>query len=276
MEELKEENGGVNKSKLLIIEDHKEIRQCLKTLFGQSYALIMAENGEEGVRIARKELPDLIISDITMPVMDGFESTRILKEDLKTCHIPIILLTSRVQDTDVVKGLELGADDYIFKPFNPDILQTKVKSLIKNRLTLKQLYTKLLMADQDEKFLPTKNGETEKPKEDPFILQIIKIVEENLTSPDFSVKTLAEMLNMSQSTLYRKVKMLTKHSIIELIRGVRIKHSAKLLSNNKYSIQEVAERVGYNDIPTFRKHFMDFHGMTPSAFANKGTNDTKK
>ncbi len=263
------------KCKLLVIEDHADIRLYLKVLFSSTYNIIMAENGEEGVRMARKEIPDLIITDVMMPIMNGFECCRILKEDLKTCHIPIILLTALTDDENVVKGIELGADDYILKPFNPEILRTKVKRLIKSRLELKQIYTKLLMPSIAESE-PAGNEETTVKIEDPFITQILNIVNENLQNPDFNVKKLAEMLNMSQPTLYRRVKQLTNFTIIELVRGVRLKRSAELLRTRQYNVQEVAEMVGYNDIPTFRKHFVDFYGTTPSTFNSKEEAEDKK
>ena len=263
------------KYKLLVVEDHADIRLYLKVLFSATYNIIMAENGEEGVRIARKEIPDLVITDVMMPIMNGFECCRILKEDLKTCHIPIILLTALTDDENIVKGIELGADDYILKPFNPEILRTKVKRLIKSRTELKRIYTKLLMPSI------TVNGSQEENTEtiiieDPFITQILNIVNENLQNPEFNVKKLAEMLNMSQPTLYRKVKQLTNFTIIELVRGVRLKRSAELLRSRKYNVQEVAEMVGYNDIPTFRKHFVDFYGTTPSTFNSKEDTEDKK
>ena len=263
------------KYKLLVVEDHADIRLYLKVLFSATYNIIMAENGEEGVRIARKEIPDLVITDVMMPVMNGFECCRILKEDLKTCHIPIILLTALTDDENIVKGIELGADDYILKPFNPEILRTKVKRLIKSRTELKRIYTKLLMPSI------TVNGSQEENTEtiiieDPFITQILNIVNENLQNSEFNVKKLAEMLNMSQPTLYRKVKQLTNFTIIELVRGVRLKRSAELLRSRKYNVQEVAEMVGYNDIPTFRKHFVDFYGTTPSTFNSKEDTEDKK
>ena len=263
------------KYKLLVVEDHADIRLYLRVLFSATYNIIMAENWEEGVRMARKEIPDLVITDVMMPVMNGFECCRILKEDLKTCHIPIILLTALTDDENIVKGIELGADDYILKPFNPEILRTKVKRLIKSRTELKRIYTKLLMPSI------TVNGSQEENTEtiiieDPFITQILNIVNENLQNPEFNVKKLAEMLNMSQPTLYRKVKQLTNFTIIELVRGVRLKRSAELLRSRKYNVQEVAEMVGYNDIPTFRKHFVDFYGTTPSTFNSKEDTEDKK
>ncbi len=268
-------NGA--KPKLLIIEDHKDIRFYLKVLFGNDYTIFMAENGKEGLKVAQKEVPDIILTDIMMPEMDGFEVTRILKEDLKTCHIPIIMLTALAGDGNAVKGLDTGADDYILKPFNADILRSKVKRLVENRKSIKQAYMKLMLASGVQEADKEQNtSEEEGPKEDPFIKQIFEIVESNLQNPEFSVKRLAEMLNMSQPTLYRKVKMLTNYTIIELIRGVRLKNAAELLRTKKYSIQEVSEMVGYNDAPTFRKHFVEFYGTTPSSYAHKEEASEKK
>lgn len=257
--------NGVEKPKLLIIEDHKDIRLYLQILFANEYTIVMAENGEEGVKLARKELPDLIISDVMMPVMNGFECCKLIKANLKTCHIPVILLTAMIGDEDVVKGIELGADDYILKPFNPEILRTKVKRLIKSRIELKQIYSKLLMPSGKQ----LEDNAQEEPGvvEDPFIAKILNIVSQNMLNPEFSVKKLSEMLNMSQPTLYRKVKQTTNLTIIELVRGVRLRKSAELLKTRQYTVQEVAEMVGYNDIPTFRKHFIDSYGTTPSTFS---------
>ena len=268
---------GVN---VLLAEDNElnaEIAAVQLEEFGMNVE--RAVDGKNAVEIFRNHPEgtfDVILMDVMMPVMDGFECCRILKEDLKTCHIPIILLTALVGDEDVVKGIELGADDYILKPFNPEILRTKVKRLIKSRVELKQIYTKLLMPSinaigdiQEENDIAIKI-------EDPFVTQILKIINDNLQNQEFNVKKLAEMLNMSQPTLYRRVKQLTNFTIIELVRGVRLKRSAELLRTKKYSVQEVAEMVGYNDIPTFRKHFVDFYGTTPSTFNSKEETEDKK
>lgn len=266
-EELTHPSPDRTRKTILVIEDYKDIRLYLKTLFEREYDIILAVNGMEGVEIARKELPDLIISDVMMPLKDGFECCKELKEGLDTCHIPIILLTAKVEDDDIIKGLEIGADDYILKPFTPKILKVKVKNLIEGRVNLKKMYTKLLVTPPEESTVSEANAKKAEI-EDPFISTVVKIIEENIQEPDFNVKKLASDLNMSQPTLYRKVKQCTDFTIIELIRGVRMRKAAILLKKKIYPVQEVAEMVGYNDIPTFRKHFVDTYGTTPSTFAD--------
>lgn len=258
-----------SKLKLLIIEDNTDIRFYMKIIFSNLYQVFLAENGQEGVEVARRELPNLILTDVMMPVMDGFECLRVLKEDFRTCHIPVIILTALTSDEDIVKGTDLGADDYILKPFNPEVLRAKVKRLMRSRVELKQIYTKLLTSatpsstNQDEEVIDA----TTTKVEDPLIEKIVELVKANLQNPEFNVKSLADMLFMSQPTLYRKVKQITGFTIIELVRGVRLKEAAELLKTKQYGIQEVSEMVGYNDVPTFRKHFVALYGTTPSTFA---------
>lgn len=256
------------RKKLLIVEDHKDIRLYLKVLFGKEYDLLIATNGQEGVNLAVKGLPDLILCDVMMPVKDGFECCRDVKEHPDTCNIPFIMLTAKVEDDDIIRGLELGADDYILKPFTPGVLKAKVRNQINGRIHLKQMYAKLLMPPESGN-PAAPGGEEEKVKpEDPFIASVVKIIEENICEADFNVKKLASELHMSQPTLYRKVKQSTDFTIIELIRGVRMRKAAALLKQKIYAVQEVAEKVGYNDIPTFRKHFVDTFGTTPSTYPN--------
>ena len=252
--------------KILIIEDHKEIRLYLKIVFSNEYTLFMAENGKEGLKTAQEKLPDLIIADVMMPVMNGFECCKQIKENLDTCHIPVILLTALTDDENVMKGIELGADDYILKPFKPEILKTKVRRLIKSREELKEIYTRLLTPSSADSEASEKQEEELKSVEDPFIAQIVDIINENMQSADFNVKKLADILEISQPTLYRRVKSITNFTISEFIRGIRLKRSAELLRTRRYNVQEVAEMVGYNDLATFRKHFVDFYGTTPSTF----------
>lgn len=245
---------------ILLIEDNGEMRAYIRSLFIKDYHILEAENGEEGVRIAREKQPDLILSDIMMPVMDGFEASALLKKQMQTAHIPIIVLTAKAEDADVLKSLRLGVDDYLMKPFNPEVLKTKVESMIRSREQLKRIYTKTLLLQQSGDIEP---GEEEK---DNLMQQVVYLVEINLTNPDFSAKVLAEKLNVSQPTLYRKIKLYTGQSIIEVIRSIRISKSASLIMQKKYSIQEVCEMVGYNDINTFRKHFTNQFGVSPSKY----------
>lgn len=265
--ELLQTAADQKKETILIIEDHKDIRMYLNVLLRNEYNLLMATNGQEGVDIATKELPDLIICDVMMPVKNGFECCHEVKEGLETCNIPFIILTAKVEDEDIIHGLELGADDYLLKPFTPSILMAKIRNLINGRQALKQIYSKLFTSpDMDIPNDATEQLAEEARKEDPFINSVIKIVEENICEADFSVKKLAAEMNVSQPTLYRKVKQSTDYTIIELIRGVRMRRASVLLKTKQYAVQEVAEMVGYNDIPTFRKHFVEAFGTTPSTY----------
>ena len=276
-EESPEGKASRNKQKLLIVEEHKDTRSFLKMQFAEEYTVYLAKNGQEGVDTARKVAPDLIITEAILPIMDGFELTRIIKEDMSTCHTPIILLTTLINNEDIIKGMELGADDYIRKPFDIQVLMSKVKQLIKNRMELKKAYTKLLIPSSniDEQDPTTDNEGDNENMEDPLVTKVLQLINENIQNEDFSVKKLAEMLNMSQPTLYRRIKQLTNFTLIEVVRGVRLKRAAELLKSKKYNVQEAAEAVGYNDIPTFRKHFVDFYGVTPSAFMREEGNEKK-
>lgn len=274
--ELKKEEDGMevtiskNKSKILIVDSHKDTRMFLKLQFANEYTIYLAKNGEEGIELAQKVLPDLVITEAILPGKDGFEVTSSLKENVNTCQIPIILLTTLNNNEDIIKGMELGADEYVRKPFDIEVLKSKVKRLIKNRLDLKRSYTKLLVpiTEGEEK---TENNEN---MEDPLVAKVIQLINENIQNEDFSVKKLADMLNMSQPTLYRKIKQLTNFTLIEIVRGVRLRRAAELLRTQRYNVQEAAEAVGYNDIPTFRKHFVDLYGITPSAFSKEKSKET--
>lgn len=246
--------------KLLIVEDNDEIRSYLYSLFCKDYQVFEARDGEEGVKMATEETPNLVISDIMMPVKDGFVFVQEIRQQFQTAHIPVIMLTAKAEEEDLLKSTRLGVDDYIMKPFNPEVLKAKVENLIRMREQLKRIYTKTLMLKHTEE---KPDGEEQT---DPFMQQVIDIVEANLTNPDFSAKSLSSLLNLSQPTLYRKMKQQSNLSIIEVIRSIRISKAASLIMQKKYSIQEVAEMVGYNDITTFRKHFTNKFGVSPSRY----------
>ena len=249
-----------NKEFLLIIEDHDEMREYLCSLFKEDYNVIEAGNGEEGVAMADKYIPKLIISDIMMPVKDGFECSREIRENKRTFHIPVIFLTAKAEDADRLKSLQIGVDDYIMKPFNPELLKEKVKALIEQRDLLRKLYAKTLMLD--EKVL-----ESSEDVQDVFMPKMLQIIEENLSNRNFTIKVLTDKLNMSQPTLYRKVKQKTGLSIIEVIHGVRMSKAASIIMSGRYSsLTEVAEMVGYDSMISFRKQFVAQFGVLPSKY----------
>jgi signal transduction histidine kinase/DNA-binding response OmpR family regulator/ligand-binding sensor domain-containing protein len=249
--------------KILVIEDNEEMRSYIRSLFEKDYEVVEARDGAEGVEKAKRELPDLVLSDIMMPVKDGIECSDEIKKDPLTAHIPVIMLTAKAEDADVIRSIRVGADDYIMKPFNPEILKAKAGNLIRSREQLKRIYTKTFMLRQHPEDSDPENQEKER-----FMQQIIRHVELNLLNPDFSAKILAGYMNLSQPTLYRKIKQYTDMSIIEVIRSVRISKAASLIMQKKYSIQEVCEMVGYNDLTTFRKHFFNQFGVLPSRYGD--------
>lgn len=249
-----------NKEFLLIIEDHDEMREYLCSLFKEDYNVIEAGNGEEGVAMADKYIPKLIISDVMMPVKDGFECSREIRENKRTFHIPIIFLTAKAEDADRLKSLQIGVDDYIMKPFNPELLKEKVKALIEQRDLLRKLYAKTLMLDEEVL-------ESSEDVQDVFMPKMLQIIEENLSNRNFTIKVLTDKLNMSQPTLYRKVKQKTGLSIIEVIHGVRMSKAASIIMSGRYSsLTEVAEMVGYDSMISFRKQFVAQFGVLPSKY----------
>lgn len=253
-----EENITVLKYKLtlLIVEDNPDIRQYIVSLFVGRYNMLEAADGEEGVLKATQYLPDLIISDIMMPVKDGFTCCKEIREQVETAHIPILMLTAKAEDTDIIRSAQLGVDDYMMKPFNPEILKAKVENLILRREHLKRIYTKSLMLKQV----------VQETDEDEFMQKVINVIEANLSNEDFSAQMLAEQLNMSQPTLYRKIKERSELSIKKVIRSVRMSKAASLIMEHKYSILEISEKVGFNDPNTFRKHFTEQFGVLPSKY----------
>lgn len=248
--------------KLLVIDDSDQIRWFLKHVFSKEYQILEARNGEEGVNMALQELPDLVLCDVMMPIKDGFDTCREIKSDSRTAQTPVVMLTAKVESEDVIKGIEAGADDYITKPFDVEILRSKVLSLLKRRDQLKHYYTRSLIAAD-----PNAGGDPDgKTPSNPFMEAVIRNIEKHLDDSTFEAKILAESLNMSLPTLYRKIKQHSDCSILELTRTVRLKKAAELILTQQHSVQEVAELVGFNDTATFRKRFTEQYGVTPSQY----------
>ena len=243
--------------KLLVIDDSDQIRWFLKHVFNKEYQILEARNGQDGIDVALKEEPDLILCDVMMPVKDGYETCREIKSDPKMAQTPVVMLTAKVESEDVITGIEAGADDYITKPFDVEILRSKINSLMKKREDMKRYFSNSSAVSHDEESTLSTN---------PFMAAVVKNIEKHLDDSTFEAKVLADSLNMSLPTLYRKIKQYSDLSILELTRNIRLKKAAELLASQQYSVQEVAEMVGFNDTATFRKRFTEQYGVTPSQY----------
>ena len=243
--------------KLLVIDDSDQIRWFLKHVFNKEYQILEARNGQDGINVALKEEPDLILCDVMMPVKDGYETCREIKNDPKMAQTPVVMLTAKVESEDVITGIEAGADDYITKPFDVEILRSKINSLMKKRDDMKRYFSNSSAASHNEENTLSTN---------PFMDAVVKNIEKHLDDSTFEAKVLADSLNMSLPTLYRKIKQYSDLSILELTRNIRLKKAAELLASQQYSVQEVAEMVGFDDTATFRKRFTEQYGVTPSQY----------
>lgn len=248
--------------KILVIDDSDQIRWFLKHVFAKEYEILEARNGNEGLNVAFATNPDLILCDVMMPVKDGFQTCKELKADPRTSQTPVVMLTAKVESEDIIIGLEAGADDYITKPFDIEILRSKLNNLVKRREQLKQYFTKTLAGTVSQE---TDENESSIPS-NPFMDLVVKNIEMHLDDSTFEAKVLADSLNMSLPTLYRKIKQFSDCSILELTRTIRLKKAAELIQTQQYSVQEVAEMVGFNDTATFRKRFTEQYGTTPSQY----------
>ena len=241
---------------ILIVEDNYELRLFLRDLFATSYQVICAKDGQEGKELALKHLPDLIISDVMMPNIRGNELCKMLKNDINTSHITIILFTAKGEADSIIDGYDCGADDYIVKPFDTDVLLRKVNNII---LTGENARKKFSFADIEH----SKNIYSDFDKK--FLEDCISIIKDNLQNSSFTVEVLAENINLHRRTLLRKFNALTGKSPVDLIRHTRMSKAAELIKE-KYRVNEVALMVGYEDTNRFSQAFKQFYGASPSTF----------
>lgn len=246
---------------LLVVEDNEELSQYLCKVLSRSGDVIAAKDGREGLEKALQTIPDLVVSDVMMPEMDGYALCKALKGDNRTSHIPVILLTAKSDDLSHIEGIKLGADIYLGKPFKPDLLTSHVKNLIKSRKKLKELFAQRLNLAPSEVEVASFNEE--------FIKSAIHFVEENMEKDEFSIDDLAIKLNMSRSTFYRKLKALTGMSGSDFIRTIKLQRSAQLLETGEYTVSMAAFSAGFNDLKHFRKSFQKQFGTTPSEYMKK-------
>ena len=259
-----------NLPKLLIVEDNDEVRAYIKSIFKNIYSILEAVNGKDGMALAIEEIPNLIISDVMMPVMDGIKFCSQLKSNLKTSHIPVILLSARSSLMFKVEGLETGADDYITKPFNPNVLKLKARNLIHSREVMQKVFQDHGVLDIEPKKV------TITPTDEIFVKQALDGIERNMSNPNYNVDDLGKDVGMSRTQLYRKLKALTGQSANEFIRTLRLKRAAQLLELNQLTIAEITHQVGFTDLQYFRDCFKKLFGVIPSEYKNHFLIEPKK
>ncbi len=251
------QNASKEKLQLLLIEDNAPILKYFRQHFEEHYRILEAQNGEEGLRLAQKHIPDLIISDIMMPKLDGLSLCRKLKENIETSHIPVILLTARTALSHQLEGFESGAFEYITKPVNITVLKSRVFALTKNMLQLRAHY-------KHQGIIPPSTNHS--TVEEKFLLRAAQCVEARLKYTEFNAQDFALAMGISRSGLHRKLQALTGKSATQFIRYIRLKHAEKLLREGQTNISQTAYEVGFNDLKYFRKCFKAEFNMAPSAF----------
>lgn len=248
-------------SKIVVVEDNHEILDYVSSVLSERFSVVSASNGKEGLEIVRKELPDLIIADIMMPELDGLEMTRRIKEDFRTSHIPVILLTALSDIEEQIEGIKTGAEAYVLKPFHAVYLKELATTLIKQRaMIFQKVADKNILEPGDLKITS---------RDEEFIRKIISHIGENYSNPDFNVEKLVELSGCGRTVFYNKIKSFTGLSPVEFLRQMRLKIAAKYLLAPGYNVSEIAYLCGFNDEKYFRKCFRDLYGMTPTEYRNK-------
>lgn len=264
--ELETVNEGDDKPLLLIIDDNADIRKMIRELLSADYRIIEAANGKDGIRLASKYVPDLIICDVMMPVMDGLECCRRVKDEITTSHIPVLMLTACSMDEQRIQGYESGADGYLSKPFNSKMLSMRCENLIENRKRIKNL----LGATQEVKASAPKAEErpaapdVQPDIDNEFYAKFVELVNKEMGNPDLNIDTLAAKMGIGRSQFYRKIKALTNYSPVELLRKMRLTKARELLATTDRSISEIAYGVGFSAPAYFTRVFREMFDESPS------------
>ncbi|WP_336719896.1 response regulator transcription factor [Paraflavisolibacter sp. H34] len=245
---------------LLLVDDNEEILEFLADELGEKYTILTAGDGRQALEKLREETVQLVVSDVMMSEMDGFELCRAIKTDFDFSHIPVILLTARNTLQSKIEGLEQGADAYIEKPFSPEYLQVQIANLLANRNKIKEYFA-------HSPLVHIKSAAHSKADE-AFLERLNEVIIANLEDTELDVEKLAGVMNMSRPTLYRKIKGISDLTPNELINITRLKRAAELLAEGNYKIYEVAGMVGYNSQTNFGRNFLKQFGMTPSDYLN--------
>ncbi|WP_239063606.1 two-component regulator propeller domain-containing protein [Bacteroides sp. 51] len=265
-EETESEPGNGNELRMLIVEDNQELRIFIKQVFQDKYHITEARDGSEGLEKAFATLPDIIITDIMMPVKDGIQMLQELRHDERTSHIPAIVLTAKSDLDSVLIGIQTGADDYITKPFSIHYLQLKVDNLLAQRKKLQVFYSQ----NKIENISKEEEQATQLSEKDmAFLSKLGEVMEEQMNNPDLNVDTVVDHFNLSRTIFFHKLKSLTGLSPILYIRDVRMRRAAELIRQQQYTMAEIAYMVGYNDPHYFSKSFKAFWGMTATEYAKR-------
>jgi signal transduction histidine kinase/AraC-like DNA-binding protein len=246
---------------LLTVEDNPDVRNYISMILGNEYRIFEAKDGEEGLDKAFECIPDLIISDVMMPKVDGFQLCKKLKTDLRTSHIPVIMLTAKATMQDKINGFEIGADEYIMKPFDAEELRARIKNLLEQRKRLHEHFNKYGFADTERKNITSADQK--------FLTKVVSIIDANIPDTSFGVEVLAEKLAVSHSLLYKKINSLTGTSPSELIKKLRLNRAAKLIESNTGNISEIALEVGFNNPSYFADCFRKQFGILPNQYHKK-------
>jgi DNA-binding response OmpR family regulator len=249
---------------VLVVEDNADLRMVLETELEDDYEILTASNGREGLELALLHLPDLVIADIMMPVMSGIELCSELKSNELTNHIPIVMLTARDKESEQVEGLEVGANDYITKPFSIPILKMRVNNLLESRRN----YRDRIMRQWKEG--EVNEGAAPDSFKDPLLNRVIELVRRNMGDSAFGVEEMARVMNLNSRTLQRKLKVLTDQTPREFIRSIRMREAHLLLRTEELSISEVAFHVGYREPTHFSRSFKQVFGISPSQLRDSG------
>lgn len=270
-EEKDEPESHSDQFSILVVEDNEELKAFLKNILSENYHVTTASNGEEGLQHAGTDLPDLIISDVMMPVMDGLEMIRQIKENTTICHIPIIVLSSKASLDDRIAGLEHGIDDYITKPFSSTYLKTRIASLLRQRKALQEMYmNKLVKGNEDPASdIPAPAPPQITPYDEQFMQKVMEFMEEQMDNAELTIDEFAEHLMLSRTIFYRKLKSIIGLTPVDFIREIRIKRSVQLIDSGAYNFSQVAYMTGFNDPKYFSKCFKKVMGITPSEYKEK-------
>lgn len=255
----REPSPGEKRASILVVEDHQEVVDFIKETLENEFTVYTAGDGSKGFNQVVSHQPDIVVTDVMMPVMDGYQLCTRIKTDEATSHIPVIMLTAKGEERDRLAGLKEGADDYIVKPFNPEELIQKIRNILHTREKMWEKFRRQLSVEPSD---ITVTSFDEK-----LLSSALKIVEEHMDNPEFDVSMLVKHVGMSRSVLYRKLKALTGQSAKEFINTIRLKRAAQLLLKNKLNISEITYMVGYNDPQYFSKCFKKQFGSTPSQYA---------